>query len=255
MTDLSGQIALVTGGTAGIGATTCRALADAGATVALLGRNEERGNSIVEAIERDGGTARFGLCDVRDADAIDAAVDATIAEFGRLDIAFNNAGIFDRGVSFEDYDDAAWGDMLATNLTGVFVCMRAELRVMVEQGSGSIVNNASPVAHAGTNRASPGYVAAKHGVMGLTRQAAQEYASRGIRVNAVSPGPTDTDVAQALIDEGPDVVAAVLAEVNPMGRFVSKRQVAETVVFLCSPTAAMINGQDIVIDGGQLAKF
>lgn len=197
--------------------------AGAGAIVVATGRDSTRGHAVVDRIHNEGGEG--------------------------------HAGIFDRSQPFSTYSDDDWGDMIAVNLTAVFRCMRAEIATMVTTGGGVIINNASTVAHRGSERASPGYVAAKHGVIGLTRQAALEHVDHGIRVNAVSPGPTRTPVTAALEAEGPDAVTAALSSLNPTGKFVSPREVAATVVFLCSDGAAMINGHDIALDGGQLAKL
>lgn len=247
-------MALVTGATSGIGAATALALAIDGAVVVVSGRRVDAGRRVVDAITAAGGEARFVAADVTRTGEVTDLVQSVLDDHGRLDIAFNNAGIFDRMHEFHTYDDNAWDDMLTVNLTGVFRCMRAELAVMADRG-GVIVNNASTVAHRGSLRASPAYVAAKHGVLGLTRQAALEYAGRGVRVNAVAPGPTRTPVADALVAEGVDAVHAALADLNPTGDFVTVEQVAAAVVFLCSDDAAMINGHALAIDGGQLAKL
>ena len=255
-TSLAGKVALVTGSTAGIGRATAGVLAAAGATVVVSGRRGELGAEVVAAIAASGGTARFIGADLRVAADIEALVQETVATCGRLDIAFNNAGIFDRMHEMHRYADDAWDDMIAVNLSAVFRCMRAEIAAMIAGGTGGvIVNNASTVGHRGSERASPAYVAAKHGVIGLTRQAALQYIGQGIRVNAVSPGPTETDVAAPLVAQGTDAVAAALRQLNPTGRFVDPADVARTVLFLCSDAATMINGHDIVIDGGQLAKL
>lgn len=235
----------------------------------VAGRSAERAGGIVAAIRQRGGAAASVLGDLRDSGFADEAVAATVRTFGRLDIAFNSAGIFDRMREFHTYDDPSWDDMISVNLSAVFRCMRAEIAAMLASGLspgadgdagaagtvGVIVNNASTVGHRGSNRASPAYVAAKHGVIGLTRQAALEYVNRGIRVNAVSPGPTDTPVARPLVDSGPEAVRAALEGLNPTGRLVDPDDIARTVVFLCSDAASMINGHDIPLDGGQLAKL
>jgi NAD(P)-dependent dehydrogenase (short-subunit alcohol dehydrogenase family) len=252
---LEGRAALVTGATSGIGAATASALAAAGARVMVAGRDADRGAAVVASIRAEGGDAHFHAADLRTSTAVDAMVAATVEQFGRLDIACNNAGIFDRMHSFHAYDDAAWDEMIAVNLSSVFRCMRAEIAAMLQSGGGVVVNNASTVGHRGSDRASPAYVAAKHGVIGLTRQAALEYVSHGIRVNAVSPGPTRTPVSAPLEAEGADAVRRALSALNPTGRFVAAEDVAATVVFLCSDAAAMINGHDIPLDGGQLAKL
>lgn len=255
-TPLDGRVALVTGATSGIGAAAAIALATAGARVVVSGRDADRGADVVGTIVANGGVAHLVVEDLRHPGSADRIVAAAVERFGRLDLAFNNAGIFDRGRSFHAYGDDAWDEMIAVNLSSVFRCMRAELRAMVDGGRGGvIVNNASTVAHRGSERASPAYVAAKHAVLGLTRQAALEYVEHGIRVNAVSPGPTRTPVAAALEAEGPDAVRRALSGLNPTGRFVDADDVARTVVFLCTDAAAMINGHDIPLDGGQLAKL
>lgn len=257
---LEGRVALVTGGTSGIGEATARRLAAGGATVALIGRRADLGERVAASIQGDGGNATFIAADVTDSASIAACVETVVREFGSLDIAFNNAGIFDRMHGFHTYADEAWNDMVATNLTGVFTCMKHELAAMVElpalaDGDRVIVNNASIVSFRGSERASPAYVASKHAVLGLTRQAGLEYVDRGIRVVAVAPGPTLTSVAQPLVDEGPEAVAAALGSLNPRADFVSADEVAETVLFLCSPAANMINACALPLDGGQLGKL
>ncbi len=221
----------------------------------VTGRRTERGDAVIARIRRNGGDARFLRTDIRSADDIVAMVDSVMTIWQRLDIAFNNAGIFDRQRDFHAYPDDAWDDMINVNLTAVFRCMRAELAAMMQGGGGVIVNNASTVGHRGSDRASPAYVAAKHGVIGLTRQAAQQYIGHNIRVNAVSPGPTLTEVTSPLAGQDPAVVRAALSTLNPAGRFVTVDEVAQAVVYLCTDAAAMINGHDIPLDGGQLANL
>lgn len=253
-----GQVVLVTGATSGIGETTARWFGAAGARVVLAGRRHPEGEAIAADIVDAGGEATFVATDLRDPASIEAMVAATVATYGRLDHAFNNAGIFDRMHDFHSYDDDAWNEMISVNLTAVFRCMKHEIAAMlvdIESGEHGrcIVNNASTVAHRGSVRASPAYVASKHGVLGLTRHAAVEYVDRGIRVNAVSPGPTRTAVSEPLVAEGPAAVRAALESLNPTGEFVTTEEVAAAVLFLCSPEAKMINGTDIPLDGGQLA--
>ena len=250
---LDARVALVTGGTSGIGEATAHALARSGARVVLTGRRVERGEAVASAICQAGGEAAFHAADVRAPADCDGMVEAALQRWGRLDIAFNNAGIFDPPAPIDEYDDEAWQEMLDANLSSVFRCMRAEVRAMKSAGGGSIVNNASTVAHRGSGFASP--VVAKHGVLGLTRHAAVNFIGDRIRVNAVSPGPTRTEISDPLVAQGPEAVRAVLAPLNPTGEYVTVEQVAEAVVYLCSDAASMINGQDIVLDGGQLASL
>lgn len=252
---LAGRVAIVTGATSGIGEASAYALARAGARVLVTGRRTDRGAAVVEKIQTIGGQGKFFQADMRSAADIICMVEAAESAWGRVDFAFNNAGLFDQSEQFHAYEDAAWDDMISVNLSAVFRCMRAEIAAMLRNGGGVIVNNASTVGHRGSNRASPAYVAAKHGVIGLTRQAALQYVDRNIRVNAVSPGPTLTEVSLPLVEQGPQAVRAALEQLNPMGKFVSAEQVAQAVVYLCSEAAAMINGHDIPLDGGQLAKL
>ena len=250
---LLGKSALVTGATSGIGEVTAYALAAAGAHVLVVGRRSDLGNNVVRTIEQSGGKAKFFAADMRSSEEINAMVDCAVNEFGKLDIAFNNAGIFDRMNDFHIYSDDSWDEMLAVNLTGVFRCMRAELASMITSGGGVIINNASTVSHRGSLRASPAYVAAKHGVLGLTKQAAIQYVNQGVRVNAVSPGPTETAMSAPLVAQGAEAVTLALAQLNPTGKFVSPEAIGQVVVFLASYSAKMINGSEIVLDGGQLA--
>jgi NAD(P)-dependent dehydrogenase (short-subunit alcohol dehydrogenase family) len=252
---LAGRVAIVTGATSGIGEAAAYALASAGARVLATGRRTDRGAAVVEKICTLGGEAKFFQADMRSSADIICMVEAAEAAWDKVDFAFNNAGIFDHAEEFHTYDDAAWDDMMNLNLSAVFRCMRAEIAAMLRNGAGVIVNNASTVGHRGSDRASPAYVAAKHGVIGLTRAAAIQYVNRNIRVNAVSPGPTLTEVSLPLVEQGPEAVSAALAPLNPTGKFVSAEQVAQAVVYLCSDAAAMINGHDIPLDGGQLAKL
>lgn len=247
-------MALVTGATSGIGAAVALGLAAAGARVVISGRRGEAAVRVLDELATAGCPGRFVAADVTVTADVEALVASTLELTGRLDIAVNSAGIFDRTRTVHDYGDDEWHRLLDTNLSGVFRCLRAEANVMRVTG-GSIVNIASTVAYRGSLRASPGYVAAKHAVLGLTRQAALEYAGTGLRVNAVSPGPTLTEMAAPLVAQGPEAVRAALAPLNPVGVFVDPSEVAAAVVYLCSDAASSITGSDIVLDGGQLARL
>lgn len=254
MGGFSGRVAIVTGGSGGIGAAVAHDLSHSGAHVVVLGRNDDAGRQVVDAINDSGGSSEFVSADVSESASVDDAVNAVVTRLGRCDIAVNSAGIFDRMHPFGSYADAQWDEIINVNLSGVFRCLRAELRVMAGTG-GAIVNIGSTVAHRGSERASPAYVAAKHAVLGLTRQAALETPQSGVRVNSVSPGPTDTAMAAPLIAEGPEAVRAAIAPLNPMGDFIDPARVAAAVHFLCSDAAADITGHDLILDGGQLARL
>jgi len=255
-----GKVILVTGATSGIGRATALHCAGLGAKVVSLGRRTELGQSLVAEIERAGGEALYRSCDVTKEHEVDAAVEEILESMGRLDYAFNNAGIFLREPALDSHDSSIWEEVLKTNLTSVYYCMRAEVRAMrhtkSEKGEACvIVNNASVVAHRGASASGLAYTVAKHGVLGLTRQAAVEYAREGIRVNAVSPGPTLTEATAKGLDLPESAKQARLDALNPTGRLVAVEHIAQAVAYLCSEAASMINGQDIPLDGGQLAQL
>ncbi len=252
---VEGMTMLVTGGTSGIGKVVTSTLSTQGASVVFTGRNETAGNAILTDLRNDGHDCQFVPADLREEDGITKVIDTCLSTYGRLDVAFNNAGIFDSSVLFHEYKDEDWELMIASNLTSIFRCMKAELEVMAEQGQGVIINNASVVGHRATERATPGYVASKHGVIGLTRQAALQYANAGIRVNSISPGPTFTETHQPLVDQGPDAIADHLGALNPRSQFVPPEEIADVVLFLARSAPNMLSGQDIAIDGGQLYKL
>lgn len=237
MNDLpfDGRSAVVTGGTSGIGAAAAIALGRAGAVVFVAGRRRAEGEDVAAAA---GPHATFVEVDLRRAEGASQLVGEVMATTGRLDLAVNSAGIFGRGADLTTVDDDSWDELIAMNLTAVFRCMRAEIGAMRRGAGGSIVNVSSVVGRRGSERAHPAYVAAKHGVLGLTRQAAVVHGDDGIRTNCVSPGPTRTPMV------GPRPTEHGLVE---------PEQVAAAIVHLCSDTSSMINGQDLVIDGGGLA--
>ena len=252
---VEGTVILVTGGTSGIGRVVTTTLCAQGASVVFTGRNETEGNAINTELRGEGSDCHFVSADLREEGGITRVIDKCLSTYGRLDVAFNNAGIFDNSALFHEYKDEDWELMIASNLTSIFRCMKAELEVMIKQGEGVIINNASVVGHRATERATPGYVASKHGVIGLTRQAALQYANAGIRVNSISPGPTFTEIQQPLVDQGPDAVADHVGTLNPRAQFISPEEIADVVLFLAGSAPGMLTGQDIAIDGGQLYKL
>lgn len=245
---LEGKVALVTGAGGGIGRAAAEAFARSGASVMVSDVNEAGGAETVALIEAAGGKAAFVRCDVSKAEQVKAMVEATVATFGGLDCAFNNAGI--NRITDDQYDDAIWERDIAINLSGVMRCMREEAAYMLQNGGGAIVNTASINGLVG-NGGQPAYTAAKHGVVGLARHGALRWAKAGIRVNAVCPGVIETPMTAPLV-QNPEM-KALIDGMTPMGRMGSASEIAEAVVWLCSPAASFVTGHAMVVDGGATA--
>jgi NAD(P)-dependent dehydrogenase (short-subunit alcohol dehydrogenase family) len=248
---LESKVALVTGGTSGIGKATAIALGAAGAKVVFSGRREAEGEDVANSIRKSGAECLFVRSDVSSEADIKTLVQKTVEIYGRLDCAFNNAGVVSpekplHEQSIEDFDK-----LMAINVRGLFLCMKYEIEQMLTQGSGAIVNNSSILGLIGFSGSSP-YVASKHAVMGLTRSAALDYAKQGIRINAVNPGSTVTEGFDRILNKA-GITADDLAAMVPMGRIAQAEEVAQAVVFLCSDAASYITGQPLAIDGGYTA--
>lgn len=257
---MQGRTILITGATSGIGRATAVACARVGARVVACGRRVDVGEALVDEVTSQGGQAIFVPTDVTREGDVAAAVRRAVEHFGSLDFAFNNAGIFRAEPALADYQDDLWHEHVAVGLTGVYYCMRHELKVMLDQAGEhfAIINNASTVGSRGSAASGAGYTAVKHGIIGLTRQAAVEYAHTPVRINAVCPGPTLTEAtAPALARFGADEEArsAFLGSLNPTAQLVDVDDIAQTVVFLCSQAGSMINGHALPLDGGQLASL
>lgn len=242
--DLSGQAALVTGAASGIGRASALAFASAGASVALLDVDAEGLAETAATARAAGVRAEALVTDVRDLGAVTGAVGRAVEAFGRLDAALNNAGVPGPYVPLDEYSEEDFMQILQVDLAGVWRCMRAEIRHMRVQGHGAIVNTSSMLGAAAMPD-NGAYVAAKHGVHGLTRAAALELGGTGIRVNAIAPGVTRTGMTSAVSD---DLLRAV-----PLGRIAEPEEIAAAVVWLCSPGASYITGSVLVADGGWLA--
>jgi len=253
---LPGKIALVTGAAAGIGRATALKFAEEGAKLVISDVNAEGGAETAELIAKAGGEATFIKADVSKTDEVAAMVAHAIATYGRLDCACNNAGIEGTIAPMVEQTDENFDRIIAINLRGVFLCLRAEIAEMIKTGGGAIVNLASIAGLIGF----PGlcaYVASKHGVNGLTKNAALEYAKQGIRVNSICPGGIDTRMLDSLAEQstgGSKTSSEMMDPLHPMGRIGTPEEVAELIVWLCSPKAAFITGTHVPIDGGYVAQ-
>ena len=246
----TGKVAFVTGGANGIGRAAALAFAREGASVVVADISEEGNRETAGMIEKEGGRALAVRCDVTRPNEIKAALDKTIETFGRLDFAFNNAGIEPRKPApTADYDEEEWNRIIDIDLRGVFLCMKHEIPLMLKQGGGAIVNTSSGAGIIGI-KGSPAYTAAKHGVIGLTRAAALDYAAQNIRVNAVCPGYIDTPMMGRFTGGTPEGRAKVISE-EPIGRMGQPEEIANAVLWLCSDAASFVVGHALVADGGQ----
>jgi NAD(P)-dependent dehydrogenase (short-subunit alcohol dehydrogenase family) len=247
--DFKGQVALVTGAAKGMGLATARMFAKSGASVVLADLDGDLAAKEAERIVGEGGTAIGIACDVADEAQVAAMVDRAVAEYGRLDMAFNNAGIQVPPSDIADQPAEEFDRVNAVNLRGVWACMKHELVEMRKQGSGAIVNCSSLGGLVGSPIGLAAYHGTKHGVIGLTRSAALEYAARGIRVNAVCPGTIDTPMVADMLEKGTLVLDDVLAGL-PAKRLGRPEEIADAVLWLCSPGASFVIGVALPVDGG-----
>jgi NAD(P)-dependent dehydrogenase (short-subunit alcohol dehydrogenase family) len=247
---MSNPVVLITGGLTGIGRAAAVAFAKKGANVVVAGRRDEAGKALAEELRGFGSEAEFINADVRKEDDVRALVDRTIERFGRLDVAVNNAGTEGRPGPITDQTAESYAATFDTNVLGTLLSMKHELRVMQAQGSGSIINISSTYGHEGGAGASV-YVASKHAVEGMTKSAALEAASSGVRVNAVAPGPIETGMLDRFT--GTSERKAALLQTVPLGRVGDPADIARAAVFLASEDASFITGQVLTVDGGKTA--
>ncbi len=249
--DFAGKVVIVTGAAGGIGAAAARAFGRRGGQVLVADRAPVDGT--VAAIVHEGGTAAPCAVDISDVDSVAGMVQLALDTYGRLDVAFNNAGISHRLASLHEADVDEWQRVIAINLTGTFLCLRAEIAALVAQGSGGAICCTSSGAGVVAAPMQAAYTAAKHGVLGLVKVAAQEYARQLIRVNAILPGPTDTPMLRASMRDNP-FLEQIIPRSTPTGTLATPESVANAAVYLCSDAAAAISGASLMVDGGAVCR-
>ncbi len=249
---LDGKVGLVTGAGSGIGRASALTFAREGAKVAVSDVVVEGGQETVRLIQQAGGEARFFAADVSQAAQVEKLIQDIVAVYGRLDCAHNNAGVEGVLASTEEYPEDQWDKVLAVNLKGVWLCMKYQIPQMLAQGGGAIVNTASGAGLIGVAGMSA-YVASKHGVVGLSKTAALEYAKSNIRVNSVCPGLIQTPMVERITGNSPQMGEALVAS-EPIGRVGQPQEIAESVVWLCSESASFVTGHAMSVDGGFVAQ-
>ena len=252
MKALDGKVALVTGGSSGIGRAAALAFAREGSRVVIADVLVEGSEETKRMIEQAGGEAIFVKADVSKARQVEALIKKAVEAFGRLDCAFNNAGVGGVRARTANHEEDDWDRIMNINLKGVWLCMKYEIQQMLEQGGGVIVNTASVAGLVGFD-GTPAYVASKHGVVGLTKGAALEYAKSGIRVNAVCPGVIRTPMIDRTVSKLPHM-AEVYRTMHPIGRLGEPEEIAEAVIWLCSDAASFVTGHAMAVDGGLTAQ-
>jgi NAD(P)-dependent dehydrogenase (short-subunit alcohol dehydrogenase family) len=249
--EFEGRVALVTGAASGIGAAAALLFAERGARVVVVDVDSS-GEATADTIRSAGGDAIFEIADVSNDEAVERAVSRTVEVYGRLDCAFNNAGISGPPHPVAEMPLSQWRQGIDVMLTGVFLCMRHEIPHMLDNGGGSIVNCASGAALIGFPGQSA-YVASKHGVLGLTKTAALEYGSQGVLINAICPGTARTAMVESVISETPELLEE-LHRLHPIGRIAEPSEIAEAALWLCSGRAGFVMGSALVVDGGYVAQ-
>ncbi|NDZ78748.1 glucose 1-dehydrogenase [Streptomyces sp. SID10853] len=249
--NMDGRVVMITGASSGIGAAAARLFAAHGAPVVLMARRQQQLDALVGEIEKAGGQAAAVPGDVRRGEDVERAVETALERFGRLDAAFNNAGHATLGQDLHETPDDDFDAVIDVNVRGVWNCMRHQIRAMLRTGGGSIVNTASTAGLIATGVGAP-YVAAKHAVIGLTKAAASEYGTRGIRVNALAVGSTLTEMMESVIDRAPGIEKKFFARAIQQ-RFADPAEVAEAAMWLCGDASSFVTGATVPVDGGVLA--
>lgn len=252
MTTFSGKVAVVTGGTSGIGKAAAIALAQAGAKVVVAGRRQAEGEETIRLLQASSGDGFFVATDVSKEADVQALIEKTMARYGRLDIAFNNAGVDQETTPLPEQTEANYDRIMDINVKGVWLSLKHEIPAMLKNGGGAIVNTSSGLGLVGAAGV-PIYVASKHAVEGLTKSVALEYAKQGIRVNAVSPGLIQTEMLDRTVQTNTELIEYFKTTL-PMGRIGTPEEVVNAVLWLCSDASSFVTGQSLTVDGGYTAQ-
>jgi NAD(P)-dependent dehydrogenase (short-subunit alcohol dehydrogenase family) len=252
VTTFSGKVAVVTGGTSGIGKAAAIALAQAGAKVVVAGRRQVEGEETIRLLQASSGEGFFVATDVSKEADVQTLIEKTMAHYGRLDIAFNNAGVDQETTPLPEQTEATYDRIMDINVKGVWLCLKHEIPAMLKNGGGAIVNTSSGLGLVGAVGV-PIYVASKHAVEGLTKSVALEYALQGIRVNAVSPGLIQTEMLDRTVQTNTELIEYFKTTL-PMGRIGTPQEVVNAVLWLCSDAASFVTGHSLTVDGGYIAQ-
>jgi len=256
MNDFGGKVVIVTGASSGLGKAAAIHFGSAGAKVVVAARREEQGLGVVAEIENSGGEALFIKTDVTRQQDIIALIDSTIARFGKLDCAVNNAGVDGATMTpMAEIEEADWDQLMNVNLKAVWMCMKYEIPAMIKNGGGSIVNVSSIYGSKPSDVGHAPYAASKFAVIGLSKTAAIDYAQENIRINVVSPGFTHSEMVDYYVDAEPELVAAAVSRHSAANRLGEPTEIAEAITWLCSDAASFVNGSNLTVDGGDTSKL
>lgn len=252
---LENKSILITGGSSGLGASAAVLMAKEGAKIAIAARRRTQGEEVVREIEDAGGEAIFIEADITQSTDVERMVDEVLNRYGRLDGAVNNAGVSNPFVAVADIEEADWNTTIAVNLTGVWLCLKYEIRAMLKSGGGSIVNVSSIYGQKPSDVGHSAYSASKHGVIGLTGSAAIDYAKQGIRVNSILPGYCHSEMVSPAFEAQPELANAILNRHSAMSRLGNPDEAAETMAWLCSDASSFVNGASLTVDGGTTTRL